>query len=175
MQPKFLSVLILLGFSCTLLVFAAPEDPRPKVVVVGQIARVDNPAKSFELKSQQEVNNQHDALDNLDSVTIGGTIGKRAPAPGSVGPGSPSIEGPGRTFPGNTPISRPTTGTDPDRRPPATIRTTVFLSDSTICKDRTKVFLCGELKLKDRLQVSGDEKTGPRGPGIYATEIIRTR
>jgi hypothetical protein len=150
---------------------ASAAAQTPKLVTVGQISRVDKQTRSFELKSQAEVNNQADVFSG--GVTLGTTIGKTAP-PGKTEPNPPSLDSPARTFPGVTPRSRPTTTTDPGRQPEGTFRTMIFVSDTTVCKDDAKVILCDELKVNDRLRVTGDEKRGTRGNGIYATEIVRT-
>jgi hypothetical protein len=154
-----------------LLWLATVAGQTPKLVTVGQISRVDKQTRSFEMKSQAEVNNQPDVFSG--GISIGTTIGKTAPA-GKTDPNPPSLDNPARTFPGTTPRSLPTTTTDPGRQPEGTFRTMIFISDTTVCKDDAKAMLCDELKVNDRLRVTGDEKRGTRGAGIYATEIVRT-
>jgi hypothetical protein len=154
--------------SLVLLAMAAQSTSRtPKLVMTGQIERVDTLAKSFEMKSQQEVNNQPAVT---DGITIGTTIGKLPPTDNRT-----STDSPGRTFPDGLPSTRPTFPNDTSRQPRPTIRTRVFIEESTVCKDRSKVILCGELKANDLLQVTGQERSDTRGFGFYATEIVRTR
>jgi hypothetical protein len=156
MSPKNMSFVATLVLSPVILL-SAQDVPRPKVVLSGQIARVDNALKLFELRSQQEVNNQPTLT---DGITLGTTIGKTAPGSRN---GIDPIESPRRPI-----VNEPA-------RPVPAIRTTVFLTDTTVCKDGKKVILCSELKFNDLVLVSGDEKSGPRGFGVYATEIARTK
>jgi hypothetical protein len=149
-----------------LLLRAAQDTSRPKLTVAGQIARVDSVVKSFELKSQQEVNNQPTLS---DGITLGTKIGQTAPGQrGSLDP----IDTSQPKLPANFP--RHPTATD-RTEPASSIRTAVFLTDTTVCKDGKKVILCGELKVNDLVQVTGDEKSGTRGFGVYATEVLRTK
>jgi len=171
MRYPSLALLTLLATSNALFLPLRGAPQTPKLVVVGQISRVDKQTKSFEMKSQQEVNNQSDVFSG--GITIGTTIGTSAPA-GRAGSGAPSLDNPARTFPGTTPRSRPTATNDPGRQPPGTFRTMIFVSDTTLCKDDSKVMICDELKVSDRLRVTGDEKNGTGGQGIYVTEIVRT-
>jgi hypothetical protein len=163
---KKISLVVMLVVSHVLLLRAAQDTSRPKLTVVGQIVRVDSVVKSFELKSQQEVNNQPTLS---DGITLGTKIGQTAPGQrGSLDPIDPSQP----KLPANFP-RRPTAT---DRTEPASsIRTTVFLTDTTVCKDGKKAILCGELKVNDLMQVTGDEKSGTRGFGVYATEVLRTK
>ena len=163
---KKISLVVMLVVSPVLLLRAAQETSRPKLTVAGQIARVVSVVKSFELKSQQEVNNQPTLS---DGITLGTKIGQTAPGQrGSLDP----IDTSQPKLPANFP-RRPaaTDRTEPD----SSIRTTVFLTDTTVCKDGKKVILCGELKVNDLVQVTGDEKAGTRGFGVYATEVLRTK
>lgn len=167
MRNKTLSLLPLFA---AMAMQAVPAET-PKLVAAGQISRVDKLTKSFEMKSQAEVNSQPNVLNG--GITIGTTIGKtRTAGPNEIQP--PSLESPGRTFPGTNPRDRPTIE-DSDRQPRGTLRQMVFLTDKTVCKEGSKVILCDELRVSDFLQVTGDEKSDTRGRGIYATEIVRTR
>jgi hypothetical protein len=163
---KTLSSLLLLA---ALTLEAAPPQT-PKLVTTGQISRVDKPTKSFEMKSQAEVNQNPNPLGG--GITIGTTIGSTGPFPRTA---DPSTDSPGRTFPGGTPRQRPQLGDDPDRQPRGTFRQMVFLTDKTVCKDGSKVIICDELKVNDYLQVTGEDKNDTRGRGLYATEIVRRR
>jgi hypothetical protein len=165
MRTKTLSLLPLLG----LLTLQTAPAQTPKLVSVGQISRVDKLTKSFEMKSQSEVNRQPNPLEG--GITIGTTIGKTRPG----NPNDINLDSPGRTFPGTTPRDRPTLGDDRDQQPRGTFRQTVFVTDKTVCKERSKVILCDQLKVNDYLQVTGEEKNDTRGRGIYATEIVKTR
>ena len=163
------SLVIMLVLCHVLLLRAAQETSRPKLTVAGQIARVDSVVKSFELKSQQEVRNQPSLS---DGITLGTKIGQTAPGQrGSLDP----IDTSQSKLPANFP-RRPTATDRTDRTEPASsIRTTVFLTDTTVCKDGKKAILCGELKVNDLVQITGDEKSGTRGFGVYVTEVVRTR
>jgi hypothetical protein len=157
----------MLVLSHGLLLRAAQDTARPKLTVVGQIARVDSLVKSLELKSQQEVNNQPSLT---DGITLGTKIGQTAPGQrGSLDPINTSQP----KLPANFP--RRPTATDRTEPPASSIRTTVFLMETTVCKDGKKAILCGELKVNDLVQVTGDEKSGTRGFGVYATEVLRTK
>src|SRR6516165_7571830 len=122
---KPISLVIMLVLCHVLLLRAAQETSRPKLTVAGQIARVDSVVKSFELKSQQEVNNQPNLS---DGITLGTKIGQTAPGQrGSLDP----IDTSQSKLPANFPRSPTAT----DRTEPASsIRTTVFLTDTTVCK-----------------------------------------
>jgi hypothetical protein len=164
---KRLSLVIMVVLSHGLLLRAAQDTARPKLTVAGQIARVDSVVKSFELKSQQEVNNQPTLS---DGITLGTKIGQTAPGQrGSLDP----IDTSQPKLPANFP--RRPTATDRGGDPGPAVRTTVFLTDTTVCKDGKKAILCGELKVNDLVQVTGDEKSGTRGFGVYATEVLRTK
>src|SRR5688500_8139242 len=123
MFSKTLSLLPLLG---VLALEAAPLQA-PKVITLGQISRVDKQTKSFELKSQAEVNNNPNVFGG--GITIGTTIGTTRPRTTNdpFPRPDPGSEGTGRTFPGTTPRERPTLGDDPDRQPRGTFRQMVFL------------------------------------------------
>jgi hypothetical protein len=98
-----------------------------------------------------------------DGITLGTTIGKTAPGQrGSIDASQPP-------HPANSAVN--------DRRDPSAppLRTTVFLTDTTVCRDGKKAMLCGELKVNDVVLVTGDEKSGPKGLGAYATEVVRTK
>jgi hypothetical protein len=161
-----ISLVITVALSYMPLLCASQDTPRPKLVVSGQIARMDSVTKSFELKSQREVNNDATVA---DGVTLGTKIGRTAPGQGTSVVGDP-VDTSQKQLPANGPYSLK----DLAKRFPA-VRTAVFLTETTICKDGKKVILCGELKMNDSVQVIGDENSGPRGSGIYATEILRTR
>jgi len=145
---------------------ASQDTSRPKLTVRGQIARMDTVLKSLELKSQQEVNNNPTVA---DGITLGTKVGRTAPGQRSSTVGDP-IDTSQPKLPANGPYSV----NDQGKRFPA-VRTAVFLTETTICKDGKKVILCSELKTNDSVQVTGDENSGPRGSGIYATEILRTK
>src|SRR5215831_18487353 len=117
MPHKVVSSLAAFALS-QVIAFSAQNAARPKVGLSGQIAAFDIRLKLFELKTQQEVNNQPTLA---DGITFGTTIGKTDPkARNDIDPIGTS--------------SRPIVN-EPARPVPA-IRTTVFLTDTTTCKDR---------------------------------------
>jgi hypothetical protein len=160
-------LVIVLALSEMPLLRATQDTARPKLAIAGQVARVDTVLKSLEVKSQQEVNNQPTLA---DGITLGTRVGKTAPGQrSSIDP----IDTSQPELPANFP-RRPTVN-DRGQSPAPLPRTTVFLTDTTVCKDSKKAVLCGELKVNDLVQVTGDEKSGPRGFGVYATEVVRTK
>ena len=156
--------LVLLGLWTTLEAQQPAARPAAKLVAVGEIAKINLSKRSLELKSVQDKGGEPDPASG--DVTFGGTIGR---------------------FPRTTEDSRlprdPTSPRDPrqdpfppdpDRTPRiGIIRTTVFLTDDTICKERDITILCTDLKVTDSLRVTGDERREARGKGLYATEIVR--
>src|SRR5262245_63078257 len=137
----------------------------PHTAAVGEISRVDKLLKSFELRATDEKVAQPNVL--TDGIRIGTKVGNEAPR-GSVRPaGLPQDPFDPRSEPSPDEVSRDT------RAVSRANRTTVFLTESTQCKERTKVILCSELKVTDSVRVTGDERTDKRGKGLYAVEIIR--
>jgi hypothetical protein len=164
---KSISLAMVLALSHTLLLHATQDSSRAQLAVAGQVARVDSVAKSVELKSEPAINKKPTLA---EGITLGTTIGKTAPGQrSSIDP----IDTSEQKLPANGP-NRPPTVNDKGTQV-REVRSTVFLTDLTTCKDGKKVILCGELKMNDFVQVTGDEKSGPRGFGIYATDISRTK
>jgi hypothetical protein len=162
-----ISLIVALALSDMPLLRASQDSARPKLTISGQIARVDTVLKSLEVKTQQEVNNQPTLA---DGITLGTRVGKTAPGQrSSIDP----IDTSQPELPANFP-RRPTVN-DRGQSPAPPLRTTVFLIDTTVCKDGKKAMLCGELKVNDLVLVTGDEKSGPRGYGVYASDVVRTK
>jgi hypothetical protein len=128
-----------------------------KLVAVGHISHIEKSKRSFEIKSAAEA--------------------AESPRPAG-GPGLPSGRFPDATVawpPRAEP--RATSGNPiPDgNRVPPNAPTTVFVTNATSCKDGEKAMLCEDLKASDRVRVTGDERTEPRGKGLYATEVVRLK
>jgi hypothetical protein len=131
--------------------------------LVGEIGRTDKATNSLELLSRQEANGRPDISAGRPQGTV--TIGRTAPQGEKRIPGLPPAPTDLRT-------DRSTDDRD-EENISRMLRTTVFLTDRTVCKERDKVLLCGLLRTSDRVRVTGEERSEPRGRGLYATEIVR--
>lgn len=182
MRHKFTGFIVLvLGLS----VQTHGQQPTPRqtvrLVALGSISRVDKTKRTFELTSQKDNDSPSDVA--TSGASIGVTIGTTAP-PNTIGTSAPPNSdrrrlptdptGTGRRR--NGPFSDPSDVFDePPPKPPAAVsRTTVFLSESTVCKERDKVIVCDELRVTDSVRVTGDERREARGKGLYASEVVRT-
>ena len=145
--------------------FGQEPAPKPeiKLVAIGQIARVDKPKRSFELRSLRDSTERTDGAGDFDAAIQFGRF------PDPTIPERSRREDLGR-FP-NDPILD-----EPDAPPlPRFTTTKVFVTDATTCKADDKAILCDDLKTTDNVRVTGSEKSAPLGKGLYATEIVRTR
>ena len=157
--PLFLAQLV---FWTTLEAQKAAERPSAKLVAIGEIAKINPAKRSFELKSVEDKAGEPDPASA--DISVGVTIGR---SPRTIedprGPHDPTRP--------RDPFEDPF---PPDRtRRTGIIRTMVFLTDDTVCKERDQTILCTELKVTDNLRVTGDERREARGKGLYATEIVR--
>ena len=168
MRHKIIALLLGFGVAGSATFAQEPAPPSNiKLIALGQIAKVDKAKRSFDLRSVRETAQQRTERGG-DDIRIGINIGRGIPD--ATVPGGPRRPEPGR-FPGNPPIPD-----EPDRRFPESITTKVFLTDTTVCKADDKVLLCDDLKISDSVRVTGDERlSDPRGKGLYATEVLRTR
>ena len=159
---KAILTLLVLQLGCLTILKAQEPAPRPapKLVAVGEIAKIDVIKRSLELKSVQETAGEPDAISGEFNVGI--MIGR-----------DPRIEDPrGPRNPGDP--RDPRRDPFPDRTSRVLfIRTTVFLTGDTVCKEPDKTILCTDLKTTDSVRVTGDERREARGKGLYATEIVR--
>ena len=158
-----LLLLLQLGFLKTMEAQNPAPRPAPKLVAIGEIAKINLAKRSLELKSRQDTAAEADPLSG--ELNVGITIGRSAR----------TIEDPRGPRDPADPRDLHEDPFPPDRTSRiGIIRTSVFLTDDTICKERDKTILCTDLKVTDSLRVTGDEKRETRGKGLYATEIVRT-
>ena len=156
MQTIAIALVTLLGL--------APQQsasrPSVKIVAVGEVTKFDKLKKSFELKTRES-----DLLGRIPNGQITINVGR---LPDATQAGYPPREPQRR--PGD--IGVPTGG----GRLPEFTKTTIFLTETTACKGSdNKAMLCDELKSTDNVRVTGDERSEPRGKGLYAIEIVRTK
>jgi hypothetical protein len=155
-------VLVLLAVGA----FGQQQAPPSKIklVVVGQIAKVDKPKRSVDIRTMREA--ARERTEPFPEVDIGVRIGR---FPDATRPGGSRRDEP--VFP-----DEPSTPDWPEpRRTPQSV-TKVFLTEDTACKQEDNPILCDDLKASDSVRVTGEERlSDPRGKGLYATEIIRSR
>jgi hypothetical protein len=154
----------------TLLFTSQKPEPAAQVglVAVGQISKIDKAKRSFQIRTTHDAKNRagRPRDDGLGDIRIGVSIGggrvqDRFPQP--IDPRFPPADPPFGTSRDDSTSTVTVTTTD------------VFLTDATSCKDGTKVILCEDLKATDNVRVTGNERREPRGKGLYATEVVRTR
>lgn len=148
---------VLVALTTSFLQAQQPAKGKAQLVAVGEITLIGTAKRALELKTAPEANRKPGI--SPGGINLGVTIGKTRP------------NDPNR----DVDSGRNSTMVDRDDTAVTNFRTTVYWTDQTSCKERETVILCSSLKVTDRVRVTGDERSGDRGRGLYAAEIVRIR